>query len=99
MNNLLTPVQTKGTLVHGVVSLNQFNGHESDINVVYQVGLIDENEKYTVIAEQTQYLPYHQVGTILEAPVTKDDIGNSYKEITIRRLTKYMADNGLIRVL
>ena len=99
MNNLLTPVQTKGTLVHGVVSFNQFNGHESDINVVYQVGLIDENEKYTVIAEQTQYLPYRQVGTILEAPVTQDDIGKSYKEITIRRLTKYMADNGLIRVL
>lgn len=99
MNNLLTPVQTKGTLVHGVVSFNQFNGHESDINVVYQVGLIDENEKYTVIAEQTQYLPYHQVGTILEAPITQDDIGKSYKEITIKRLTKYMADNGLIRVL
>lgn len=99
MNNLLTPVQTKGTLVHGVVSFSQFNGHESDINVVYQVGLIDENEKYTVIAEQTQYLPYHQVGTILEAPIDQDDIGKSYKEITIKRLTKYMADNGLIRVL
>ena len=99
MDNLLTPVQTKGTLVHGVVSLNQFNGHESDINVVYQVGLIDENEKYTVIAEQTQYLPYHQVGTILEAPTTADDIGKNYKEITIKRLTKYMTDNGLIRVL
>ena len=99
MNNLLTPVQTKGTLVHGIVSFNQFNGPESDINVVYQVGLIDEAEKYTVIAEQTQYLPYHQVGTILEAPITKDDIDKSYKEITIRRLTKYMADNGLIRIL
>ena len=99
MNNLLTPVQTKGTLVHGVVSFNQFNGHESDINVVYQVGLIDENEKYIVIAEQTQYLPYHQIGTILEAPITKDDIDKNYKEITIKRLTKYMADNGLIRVL
>lgn len=99
MNNLLTPVQTKGTLVHGIVSFNQFNGHESDINVVYQVGLIDEAEKYTVIAEQTQYLPYHQVGTILEAPITKDDIDKSYKEITIRRLTKYMADNDLIRIL
>lgn len=99
MNNLLTPVQTKGTLVHGVVSFNQFNGHESDINVVYQVGLIDENEKYTVIAEQTQYLPYHQVGTIIEEPITKDDVGKTYKEIIIRRLTKYMADNGLIRIL
>ena len=99
MNNLLTPVQTKGTLVHGIVSFNQFNGHESDINVVYQVGLVGEDEKYTIIAEQTQYLPYHQVGTILEEPTTQDDIGKSYKEITIRRLTKYMADNGLIRVL
>ena len=99
MNNLLTPVQTKGTLVHGVVSFNQFNGHESDINVVYQVGLIDENEKYIVIAEQTQYLPYHQVGTISEAPITQDEIGKNYKEITIKRLTKYMADNGLIRIL
>ena len=99
MNSLLTPVQTKGTLVHGIVSFNQFNGHESDINVVYQVGLVGEDEKYTVIAEQTQYLPYHQIGTILEAPITADDIGKNYKEITIKRLTKYMADNGLIRVL
>ena len=99
MNNLLTPVQTKGTLVHGIVSFNQFNGHESDINVVYQVGLIDEDEKYTVIAEQTQYLPYHQVGTILEAPITSEDIDKNYKEITIKRLTKYMADNDLIKIV
>ena len=99
MNNLLIPVQTKGTLVHGVVSFNQFNGQESDVNVVYQVGLIDEAKKYIMIAEQTQYLSYQQVGTILEAPITSEDIDKNYKEITIKRLTKYMADNGLIKIV
>lgn len=99
MNSLLTPVQTKGTLVHGVTSFNQFNGPESDINVVYQVGLIDEAKKYTVIAEQAQYLSYQQVGTLLETAVTQEDVGKSYKEIVIKRLTKYMLDNDLIKIV
>ena len=99
MNNLLTPVQTKGTLVHGVINFNQFNGPESDVNVVYQVGLIDEAKKYIMIAEQTQYLSYQEIGTLLETAITKEDVGKSYKEIVIKRLTKYMADNNLIKIV
>lgn len=99
MNTFLTPIQTQGTLVHGVVSFNQFNGQESDINVVYQVGLLGEDEKYTVIAEQTHYISYPQVSSVLEAPISTEDVGHNYREITVKRLTKFMTDNGLIRIV
>ena len=99
MNNLLTPIQTKGTLMHGVVGFNQFNGNQSDLNVTYHVVLVDESGKETILAEQTYFLPYNEVSGIMEAPVIKEDIGKSFKEITIQKLSKHLVDKGQISIV
>lgn len=99
MNNLLTPIQTKGTLMHGVVGFNQFNGNQSDLNVTYHVVLVDEAGKETILAEQTYFLPYNEVSGIMEASVTKEDIGKNFKEITLQKLSKHLVDKGQISIV
>ena len=35
----------------------------------------------------------------MEAPVTKEDIGKSFKDITIQKLSKHLVDKGQISIV
>lgn len=91
----LKEITLSGKLLSGVESYSSYSG---EITANYKVALEKEDGEVITLASQSIYIDPASSKVILEAPLSKDDIGKTPAEIMNDRIFNYLKENKLVIV-
>lgn len=75
---------------------------DGSINAKYVIGTGEDSDgsitNFTPVISEYKYIDSENAKLILEAPLTKDDLGKKLTEIMLGRIYTYLKENGVIVV-